>query len=172
MRACTVEKIPRREAHALIRRYEFLGTVGRAALFIGLRAPDGRVLSLVGFGTGPHAAGGDAVLERGMTRRRAPRNSGSYLLSRALRWGVRHLGWRSVKAYTDPRFGERGLVYRAAGFQPWPSSHVGGRYALVEGARTLSDRAIFRRFGSHAAARAAGATIVRLPARQAWEWRP
>ena len=38
--------------------------------------------------------------------------------------------------------------------------------------RVLSDRAIYRRHGSHAAARAAGAQIVRLPPRQAWQWRP
>jgi hypothetical protein len=42
----------------------------------------GRVLSLVGFGHGPHAAGADTVLERGFTRRRAPPNSASYLLAR------------------------------------------------------------------------------------------
>jgi hypothetical protein len=27
-----------------------------------------------------------------------------------LRFGRRQLGWRTVKAYSDPRFGERGLV--------------------------------------------------------------
>jgi hypothetical protein len=31
-------------------------------------------------------------------------------------------------------------------------------------------RAIYRRFGGHAAARAAGAAIVKVPTRIAWEW--
>jgi hypothetical protein len=62
---------------------------------------------------------GDVVLERGWTRRRAPRNAASYLISPALRWGARHLGWRTVKAFSDPRFGERGLVYKAVGFKPF-----------------------------------------------------
>jgi hypothetical protein len=45
------------------------------------------------------------------------------------------------------------------------------RYALAEGERIMSDRAIYRRRGSHAAALAAGAELVRLPARIAWECR-
>jgi hypothetical protein len=106
------------------------------------------------------------VLERGATRRRAPRNAASYLISRALRLG----GWQIVKAFSDERFGERGLVYKASGFQKCPPSKYGWdhRYGLAIGNRVLSDRAIYRRFGSHSAARAAGAQIVRLPARIAW----
>ena len=108
------------------------------------------------------------MLERGYTRRRAPANAASYLISRALRLG----GWSHVKAYSDPRFGEQGLVYAAAGFKRCPPSRHGDpcRYALVEGGRVLSDRAIYRRHGSHAAARAAGATLIRVPARRAWQW--
>jgi hypothetical protein len=152
----------------MILRHELLGTCAR--LFFGLRDPAGTLLSIVGFGTGAHAAGGDAVLERGYTRRSAPRNSASYLISRALRMGRRFLGWRTVKAYSDPAFGEQGLVYRASGFrQAAPTTHGPIRYALVDGGRTLSDRAIYRRYGSHAAARASGAEIVRVPSRIAWE---
>jgi hypothetical protein len=140
-------------------------------LWFGLRAPDGRLLSLVGFGHGPHAAGGDMVLERGVTRRRAPHNAASFLIARALRFGRRQLGWRTVKAYSDPRFGERGLVHKAAGFERCPpSKHGPTRYALRDGSRLLSDRAIYRRYRSHAAARAAGAAIVRVPERVAWQW--
>jgi hypothetical protein len=114
------------------------------------------------------------VLERGATRRRAPHNAVSYLIARALRYGVRHLGWQTVKAYSDARFGETGLVYKAAGFKPCPPSKHGDkcRYALVVGERLLSDRAIYRRYSSHAAARAVGAQLIRVPARQAWEWTP
>jgi hypothetical protein len=89
-----------------------------------------------------------------------------------LRYCRRVLGWTNVRAYSDPRFGEAGLVYRAANFKPLPPSGHGKRfrYGLVWAGRILSDRAIYRLFGSHAAARAAGAAIVRLPARVAWGW--
>ena len=96
------------------------------------------------------------VLERGATRRRAPHNAASYLISRALRHGRRELGWQTVKAYSDPRYGEAGLVYKAVGFRPCPPSKHGdaSRYGLQDGKRVLSDRAIYRRHGSHAGARA------------------
>jgi hypothetical protein len=177
LRACTVEPIGRREGRAFILQHELLGTVGNAVIFFGLRDPTGKLWSVVGFGHGPHAAGGnlkyDIVLERGATRRRAPHNAASYLISRALVYGQRHLGWRTVKAFSDPRFGEAGIVYRAVGFQLCPPSRHGNafRYGLVDGRRVLSDRAIYRRHGSHAGARAAGAMLVRTPARIAWEWR-
>jgi hypothetical protein len=172
LRACTFGPIGRREARAFIIQRELLGTCGNAAIWFGLRDPSDRLLSVVGFGHGPHAAGGDIVLERGATRRRAPRNAASYLISRALRYGAKVLGWRQVKAFSDPKFGEEGKVYRAVGFTRCPPSKHGNafRYALVDGARVLGDREIYRRHGSHAAARAAGAEITRLPARVAWLW--
>ena len=111
------------------------------------------------------------VLERGYTRRRAPHNSASFLIARALRYGRRHLGWQQVKAYSDPRFGEAGLVYKAVGFRQCSSKHkTPWRYALVENGRVWSDRQIYRRFKSMPAARAAGAMIVRVPARVSWQW--
>jgi hypothetical protein len=170
LRACTVELLRKREARAFILRHEALGTCGNVRLWFGLRGQRGRLLSVVGFGHGPHAAGACVTLERGYTRRRAPHNAASYLISRALRYGRRHLGWQVVKAYSDPRFGEAGLVYKAVGFRQCPPSkhRTPWRYALVEHGRTYSDRQIYRRHQSHAAARAAGAVIVRLPPRQAW----
>jgi hypothetical protein len=173
LRACAFELIGKREARALIRRHELLGTCGNAKLWLGLRGPDDRILSLVGFGHGPNGGGADVdvVLERVFTVRQAPRNAASYLIARALRWGVRHLGWRRVKAFADPSFGERGLVYAASGFKPCPPSKHGPiRYVLIENGRTMSDRTIRRRYRTHAAARAAGAEIVRVPERQAWLW--
>jgi hypothetical protein len=174
LRACKVEPISRREAAPFIRRYEHLGTVGHARIFFGLRAPDDRLLGVIGFGHGAHAAGrdADAVLERGACVPGAPRNAASFLIGRALRYCRRVLGWSNVRAYSDPRFGEEGLVYRAAGFRELPPSRHGKtfRYGLVLAGRVMSDRGIYRRFGSHAAARAAGAAIVQLPARVAWQW--
>jgi hypothetical protein len=80
LRACLVEPIPRGEAAPFIRRFEHLGSTGQATLWFGLRAPDGRLLGVVGFGHGPHAAGrgADAVLERGACAPGAPRNAASF----------------------------------------------------------------------------------------------
>jgi hypothetical protein len=175
LRRCSVEIIPRSEAVTLIRRYERLGSVGSCSTFVGLRDSAGSLLACVGFGNGPHSGGRgvDAVLERGFTRRRAPRNSGSYLIGAALRFCRRTYGWGSVRSYTDPGLNERGIVLKAAGFTPCPPSRHGSpyRYALAVGGRLFSDRQIYRRHGSHAAARRAGAQIIKFPARVAWLWR-
>jgi hypothetical protein len=117
------EPISRSEAAPFIRQHEHLGTVRHARIFFGLRAPGGRLLGVVGFGHGAHAAGrgADAVLERGACVPGAPRNAASFLIGRALRYCRRVLGWSNVRAYSDPRFGEEGLVYRAAGFRRVPA---------------------------------------------------
>jgi hypothetical protein len=172
LRDCRIELIGRSEARELIMRHEALGSCGNATLWFGLRDPRGRLLSVIGFGPGPHAAGGCITLERGHTRRRAPPNAPSFLITRALRFGARVLGWSTVKAFSDRRYGERGTVLAAAGFKRSPPSRHGSkfRYALVDGDRVLSDRAIYRRYGSMPAARAANVIIIRVPARQAWLW--
>jgi hypothetical protein len=172
LRDCQVEPISRREAGPFIKAHEHLGTLGNASVFFGLRCPVGRLIGALGFGHGPHASGGDVVLERGACLPGAPRNAASFLIGRSIRLGRKLFGWASIKAYSDPRFGEAGLVYKAAGFRQCPPSKHGNRfrYALIVAGRVLSDRAIYRRHGSHAAARAAGAAIVRLPARVAWQW--
>jgi hypothetical protein len=174
LEGCTVAAISRDVACAVIKRFEWLGTVGRARLFYGLHAPGGKLLAVVGFGHGAHDGGrcGALVLERGCTLPHAPPNAASFLIGRALRV-LRQAGWRRFKAFSDPSAGETGAVYRAVGFKPCAPTKHGKwpwRYALRVGGRLLSDRAIYRYFGGHAAARAAGATIVKVPARVAWEW--
>ena len=152
---------------ALIRRHELLGTIGNCSIWFGLRDPGGKLWSLVGFGHGPHAAGGNAVPERGYTRRRAPANAASYLISRALRLG----GWSHVKAYSDPRFGEqawsmrqpassaarrRGMAIRAD--TPWSRAGVCSATARSTGATVRMPR------------RGRPATLIRVPA--AWHGAP
>jgi hypothetical protein len=175
LRACRVEPIGRVEAISLILKYERLGSVGGCHTFFGLRDPVGKLLGVCGFGYGPHGASTscDVVLERGCCVPRAPHNSASFLISRALRYGRNRLGWRHVMAYSDERFGEAGIVYKAVGFRPAPPTKHPNRFrwGLVVGARTLSDRAIYRRYGSLAAARAARAQLVQLPLRVGWVWR-
>jgi hypothetical protein len=53
--------------------------------------------------------------------------------------------------------GETGGLYRALGWRPGVNRHGKWRYALVERGKVRSDRAIYRRRGSHAAAREPGA---------------
>jgi hypothetical protein len=57
LRDCTVSQVSHNVASAMIKRFEWLGTIGRARLFYGLHAPDGHILGVVGFGHGPHDAG-------------------------------------------------------------------------------------------------------------------
>jgi hypothetical protein len=57
LRACRVEPIGRTEAVSVIVRYEHLGTVGNSRVFFGLRAPDDRLLGVVGFGNGAPCGG-------------------------------------------------------------------------------------------------------------------
>ena len=173
LRECVVEPITKAEAAALILRHEHLGTLGRANKFYGLRTPTGRLIGALGFGPGPLGGGACCtVLERGCCVPGTPPNAPSYLIGRALRHGRRVHGWRTIAAYSDSRFGEAGIAYRAAGFKPYPSKHGKIRYGLVVGGAILSDRSIYRKFGSHGAARDAGAAVIALPARQAWQWCP
>jgi hypothetical protein len=171
LEGCTVAPVPRDEACALIRPFEWLGTVGRCRLFFGLYSPARELIAVVGFGPGPGPGGAgkadELALERGVTLLHAPRNAATFLIARALR-ALRQQGFRAFKAYTDPAAGETGAIYRALGWLRLPSRHGPWRYALAIAGRSLSDRAIYRRFGSTAAARAAGAAIVRTPARVAW----
>jgi hypothetical protein len=173
LQGCTVTMVSRKTASAMIKRFEWLGTIGRARLFYGLQAPHGELLGVVGFAPGAHDAGrcGALVLERGCVQPHAPPNAASHLIGRAIRT-LRQMGWRRFKAYSDPAAGETGAVYRAAGFRRCAPTKHGSwpwRYALLIGGKTLSDRDIRRRFGTFAGARAAGGTIIKVPARIAWE---
>ena len=49
----TVALIPRHDAAPLIRRYEWLGTMGRASIFVGLVSPAGETEGVAAFGYGP-----------------------------------------------------------------------------------------------------------------------
>jgi hypothetical protein len=169
---CTVAEIGREEARAVIRRFEWLGSTGCARIFYGLRDREGELLAVRRFGHGAHGAsrGGALVLERGCTLPHAPPHAASHLIGRALR-ALRKAGWRAFKAFSDPMAGETGGLYRALGWRPGVNRHGKWRYALVERGKVRSDRAIYRRYGSHAAAREPGAIHRAGPARVAWEWR-
>jgi hypothetical protein len=125
LRACRVELIGRVEASSIIIEHEHLGTLGNSELFFGCARRMTACSGVIGFGNGAHAAGAacDAVLEQGWTSARAPRNSESHLIGRVLRYGRRYLGWKTVRAFSDPRFAEEGQLYRAVGFRQIRTRH-------------------------------------------------
>jgi len=122
---CTVGPVTRRDAARIILRYEWLGTMGRAKIWYGLRAPDGELLGVVGFGgTSPSDLPGSVILERGACVHFAPKNAGSFLIRRAVRLAHREHGWRTFVAYADPDAGEIGTIYQALG---WSYTGQGSR---------------------------------------------
>jgi hypothetical protein len=114
---CTVAPVTRQQAQPIILRYEWLGTMGRAKVWYGLRAPDGELLGVVGFGgTAPRDLRGAVVLERGACVHWAPRNAASFLIRRAVRLAHAEHGWSTFVAYADPDAGEVGTIYQALGW--------------------------------------------------------
>jgi hypothetical protein len=117
-----VETVGRDEARALIERYEWLGNLGRANLFVGLLGPARDLQGVAAFGHGPQGRIRDLVgspalcLERGACTHLAPANAASYLISRACKLAHRVTGAERFFAYADPSAGERGAVYQAAGW--------------------------------------------------------
>jgi hypothetical protein len=118
----TVETVGRVQAASIISKYEWLGTMGRATIFIGLFSPIRELEGVVCFGHGPAGAirnliGSPALcLERGACVHYAPPNAASFLISRACKLIYRLTGVASFFAYGDPMAGEYGAVYQAAGW--------------------------------------------------------
>src|SRR5262249_12095719 len=113
--------IPREDALPLIRRYEWLGTLGQASLFVGLVAPTGGIEGVACFGNGPVSSiraivGTPALcLERGACVHWAPKNAASFLISRAVKLVHRLFAVDRFFAYADPEAGEYGAIYQACG---------------------------------------------------------
>lgn len=123
MAGCWVEAISREEAEAIILRYEWLGTLGRAVATYGLRGPGGELLGTAVFGWPSAVESRDICgkenrelaicLERGACVHFAPPNAASFLISHALKLAAKDRGWRIFYAYADPEAGEIGTVYQA-----------------------------------------------------------
>ena len=120
-----VEEISREDAESLIVRYEWLGTVGRGIeAFYGLRLHGelvgacafGRMGGQVGNICGPELAEQTVCLHRGCCTYFAPDLAASFLISHACRQARLDHKWRIYFAYSDAAAGERGVVYKAAGW--------------------------------------------------------
>jgi hypothetical protein len=121
----SVGLISRQEATPLIMKYEWLGDMGGAEFFVGLISPEPEreIHGVACFGYGPafpgmrKLIGAPALcLERGACVHYAPKNAASYLISRACRLIYRDRHVSCFFAYADPRAGEYGAVYQAAGW--------------------------------------------------------
>jgi hypothetical protein len=115
---CTVEPITRAEAKPIILRFEWLGTMGAATAWYGLRSPTGELLGAVGFGRANVARdlaklGRAVCLQRGACVHYAPRNAASFLIRRAVKLAAREHAWQIFYAYGDPSAGEVGQIYQA-----------------------------------------------------------
>jgi len=123
---CTVRAVDRAVARPIILRYEWLGTMGRAAACYGLFSPSSEVLGVVCFGwpssreslaiCGPEYSKVAVCLERGACVHWAPKNAASFLIRRAVRLAHLEHGWSIFYAYADPAAGEIGTIYQALGW--------------------------------------------------------
>lgn len=119
----------------------------------GLLTPSGTLVGVAVFGRGSQPmhtefAEHAVALERGAILHGEPKNAGSFLIGRALRYASRAHGWRVFVAWADVRAGETVANYRAAGWTEMPSAGGTDRteYRRPDG-QAISERAA-RRFAS------------------------
>ncbi len=117
-----VREISRSESREIILEYEWLRTMGRAIACYGLFLND-QLIGVANFGWPAGAASRDicgsehrklaVCLERGACVHWAPKNSASFLISRATKAASQRFGWKIFYAYADEDAGEIGVVYQA-----------------------------------------------------------
>jgi hypothetical protein len=165
-----VRPIPLRDARQIIEQHEPMCGVGTLAygLFLG-----NALASVVAFGVDPSGNLSQRhdrtiALLRGVTLPWAPRNCGSKLIRGAMTQLPPH--YTRVIAFSDATLGERGVIYRAAGFSCAGPS-CGGRRILVHyQGRRLSERAARHHFGTSSASQLAslGLRVETVPRRSCW----
>ena len=125
LRGYSVETVDKSIAEPLILRYEWLGTLGSATIFIGLFSPERELHGVVCFGYGPNDGGYSVrkligspafCLERGACVHYASANAASFLIRAACKMVRRIHKVSRFFAYADPYAGEYGAVYQAAGW--------------------------------------------------------
>jgi hypothetical protein len=111
---------------------------------------------------------GNIGLLRGASLPWAPRNCGSKLVRASMR--LLPPQFTRVVAFSDPTHGERGVIYRAAGFTEIGPSLGGRRVFVHHQGKVLSDRSARRVFGTSSAPRLAamGLRVETTPRRTRW----
>jgi hypothetical protein len=153
-----VEAISYGAAKEFIEQYEWLGNVGSAQIFYGLKR-NRELLSAVCF-TRPTSnvslrkqlkgVGGLSVFQlcRGATAPNAPKWAASFLISNALKLLARERRVCVVVAYADPRAGEVGVVYQSANAIYLGEMESRGPGQYVINGRSYHPRTVHRLFGS------------------------
>ncbi len=149
-----IEAIGKREAADFIKRYEFLGTVGRSLARYGARNVKGELAAVAVFGHPSKMSGGDViVLERGACVHWAHPHTASWFIPRAVKAAAADHDWKIFFAYADPAAGEIGTVYQACNWiytGQTPSRTVKGAprprdYFQGPDGRVISDKAFYKR---------------------------
>lgn len=148
-----VEAIGRREAADFIKRYEYLGTVGRSIAHYGARNAAGELVAVAIFGTPSKLPDGVIVLERGACVHWAHPHTASWFIPKAVKLASADHGWKVYYAFADPFAGEIGTVFQAAN---WTYTGIGSpgrttkgaprpRDYFTDGKMTISDKAYYKR---------------------------
>ncbi len=157
-----VVSVTNEEASTLIRKYEWLQTMGAGTIACyGLKI-DGELLGVACFGKGGSTEARDIVegredqticLMRGACVPWAPDNAGSFLVRHACRLASKEHGWTVFFAYSDPEAGEIGTVYQACGWEYISTKPSGGKHLrFTKGDDTISSYQFNHRFDNKFAA--------------------
>jgi len=73
----------------------------------------------------------EKLIARGATISYAPKNLGSWITMKSIRWMVKNTEFRIFTAYADPMAGELGTIYQACNFY-YLGQTYGGGYVYVE----------------------------------------
>jgi hypothetical protein len=143
-----IEAISPADAATFIRRYEYLGTVGRNRGRYGALNTAGELAAVAVFGSAAPMPAGTITLERGACAPWAHPHCASWFIPRAVRRAAQDHGWHTFIAFADPEAHEVGVVYQASNWKylgQSPGRLVGGRPRLREyftdGKVTITERA-------------------------------
>jgi predicted nucleic acid-binding Zn ribbon protein len=148
-----IEAIDAREAADFIKRYEYLGTVGRSLARYGARNAMGELAAVAVFGTPSKLPDGIIVPERGACAHWAHPHTASWFIPRAVKQAAAGHGWKIFFAYADPSAGEIGTIYQACSWVytgQTPSRTINGAprardYFRGPDGRVISDKAFYKR---------------------------
>jgi hypothetical protein len=165
-----VRPVSLREAKHIVERHEPMAA--GATLAFGLFVSN-VLASVVVFGVYPSVNLAPRyeqtiALLRGVTLPWAPMNCGSKLIRRAM--DQLPARYTSVIAFSDATIGERGAIYRAAGFTCIGASRGGRRVLVHHQGKIISERIARRRFGTASAPKLAalGLKVETVPRRSRW----
>jgi predicted nucleic acid-binding Zn ribbon protein len=173
-----IEAISAREAADFIKRYEFLGTVGRSLARYGARNAKGELVAVAVFGHPSKFSDNSVIcLERGACTPWAHRCTASWFIPRAVKMAAADHGWKIFFAYADPACGEIGTVYQACNWLytgQTPTRTVNGaprpRDYFTDGKVTISDKAFYKRGHSMDDVKSGAWRRVPKPAKHRYVW--